>query len=88
MSRAITVTLSVDEALFTLAALDTASATAHAAATKMRNLGDPEDKYELAVAHTTATTSDAARKRIADVLYPMATLRRADLEDEVEFGLT
>ena len=83
MSRHITVTLPVDEALFVLAALDSRSAEAHSAARKMRNLGHPEDHFELSVAHAAATKSDAARKRIADALWPLTP----ETEAEVEFGL-
>lgn len=66
----ITVTLPVDEALFVLAALDRHATDAYAAARRMRNRGIPDEQHELLVADTTIQKTEAARKRIADVLYP------------------
>ena len=91
MSKEVSVTFPADEAMFVIAALDERSADAHAKARKMRALGYVDgNHFELDVAHAAATKCDRARKRIADALWPMdipKDMRRADLEDEVEFGL-
>lgn len=87
MTRKITVELPPDEAMFVIAALDRASANAYAAARKMRALGMAEGKFELDVQDTAAAKSDAARKRIADALWPPVDPRWEQRLEEAEMGL-
>lgn len=84
----ITVELEADEAMFVVAACDTATSTAWQRAAKMRALGI-EESFELDVQETAATKTDAARRKIADAIWPLSwdEVRAQDRRDEAELGI-